>query len=366
MVQLHLLDRNEVNHLFREIARFEDSLGELGRITDLKPAFEAALDGVRARWKKDAKARAYDATLDTLPLVTPAHVILDQDRVRIGDQGALSANATERLLTAAQALIPWRKGPFDLFGQALDCEWASNLKWDRLKDHIQPLTGRRILDIGSSNGYYLWRMAAAGPRLALGIEPYLTFFAQYLLLQHFIRHPRVFCLPLKLDQLPEMATSFDTLFCMGILYHSRDPLGMLAHTRRLLCRGGELILETLVIEPPEDHCLCPQERYAKMANVWFIPNHPGGAAPHALDAVRIPQRLSRSGRPRQDRGGPSSAAAGGPAGNGHLIHAPSRRSQGRPSAHPSGGPFRSGCRPADMNFRHIRDVAPVAMNAYIL
>jgi tRNA (mo5U34)-methyltransferase len=261
-----------VNHLFREIARFEDSLGELGRITDLKPAFEAALDGVRARWKKDAKARAYDAILDTLPLVTPAHVILDQDRVRIGDQGALSANATERLLTAAQALIPWRKGPFDLFGQALDCEWASNLKWDRLKDHIQPLTGRRILDIGSSNGYYLWRMAAAGPRLALGIEPYLTFFAQYLLLQHFIRHPRVFCLPLKLDQLPEMATSFDTLFCMGILYHSRDPLGMLAHMRRLLCRGGELILETLVIEPPEDHCLCPQERYAKMANVWFIPS----------------------------------------------------------------------------------------------
>ena len=267
------MDRYKIkNRLFREIARFEDSLGELGRVPDQRQAFGTALEGAQARWRKDAKARAYEAVLDTLPVTAPARVVLDQDRVSIGARGELSANEEQKLLAAMEALIPWRKGPFDLFGHALDCEWASNLKWDRLKDHIQPLTGGRILDIGSSSGYYLWRMAAVKPHLALGIEPYLTFFAQYLLLQHFIRHPRIFCLPLTLDQLPEMAAAFDTLFCMGILYHNRDPLGMLARMRRLVAPGGELILETLVLEGPQNHCLCPKGRYAKMANVWFIPS----------------------------------------------------------------------------------------------
>jgi tRNA (mo5U34)-methyltransferase len=263
-----------VNHLFREIKRFEASLGEFDRIAGLRQAFGATLEAARARWGGDAKARTYEAALDTLPAMAPARIILNQDRVAIGARGELPANEAQKLRAAMETLIPWRKGPFDLFGHALDSEWASNLKWDRLKDRIQPLSGRRILDIGSSCGYYLWRMAAAKPRLALGIEPYLTFFAQYLLLQHFIRHPRIFCLPLKLDQLPEMASAFDTLFCMGILYHSRDPLGMLVRMRRLLAPGGELVLETLVIPGPDDDTLCPRGRYAKMANVWFIPSVP--------------------------------------------------------------------------------------------
>jgi tRNA (mo5U34)-methyltransferase len=261
-----------VNPLAREIARFDASLGEFDHLPGLRRAFAVALKPVQARWERDAKARAHEAALDALPAVAPAHLDLAQDRVSIGDPGDLLADGSENLLAAMEALIPWRKGPFDLFGHALEAEWASNLKWDRLKNRIHPLAGRRILDIGSSSGYYLWRMAAAEPRLALGIEPYLTFFAQYLLLQHFIRHPRVFCLPLKLEALPEMRAGFDTLFCMGVLYHSRDPLGMLARMRRLISPGGELVLETLVIEGPQDHCLCPRERYAKMANVWFIPS----------------------------------------------------------------------------------------------
>jgi len=260
-----------MDFLSLEIRRFEEALGELGQEADLKQAFETALIAVQARWAKDAKARAYEAALRGLPVVAPAHIDLDRDRVVVGDAGELSENQTERLLEAMETLIPWRKGPFGLFGHPLDTEWASNLKWDRLEDHIQPLEGRRVLDIGSSSGYYLWRMAAGQPRLALGVEPYLTYFAQYLFLQNFIRHPKIFSLPLKLEQLPPMPAAFDTLFCMGILYHTRNPLGMLARMRRLLAPGGELVLETLVIEGPANHSLCPPGRYAKMANVWFIP-----------------------------------------------------------------------------------------------
>jgi tRNA (mo5U34)-methyltransferase len=268
MDRLQIVDR-----LSFEIKRFEAALGEMGPESNLRDPFAKTLAAVKVRWRRDAKARTYQAALDALPTVIPSRIDLDRDRVCIGDPDDLSEDQQRPLLKAMEALIPWRKGPFDLFGRALDTEWNSNLKWNRLKDHIAPLEGRRILDIGSSSGYYLWRMAAAQPRLALGIEPYLTYFAQYLFLQHFIRHPKVLGLPLKLEQLPDMPAVFDTLFCMGILYHARDPLGLLARMRRLLHPGGELILETLVIEGPEnDHrCLCPPDRYAKMANVWFIP-----------------------------------------------------------------------------------------------
>ena len=36
--------------------------------------------------------------------------------------------------------------------------------------------------------------------------------------------------------------------------------------------GGELILETLVIDGELDVTLLPKDRYAKMRNVWFIPS----------------------------------------------------------------------------------------------
>lgn len=258
--------------LRREIDRFNTAIGALGLKPELIQRINTALTAVEQRWSKDTKARAHEAALERLPSVKPDCLDLDSDRVGIGTTEALTPNQAGNLLEAMEALIPWRKGPFNIFGEDLDTEWASNLKWNRLNGHIQPLNDRRILDIGSSSGYYLWRMVPQRPRLVLGIEPYLTYFAQYLFLQHFICQPEVFCLPLKLDQLPDLRASFDTLFCMGILYHTREPLSMLTRMRGLLASGGELVLETLVIEGPPDHALCPQGRYAKMGNVWFIPS----------------------------------------------------------------------------------------------
>ena len=38
--------------------------------------------------------------------------------------------------------------------------------------------------------------------------------------------------------------------------------------------GGQLVLETLIIESPTETVLVPEGRYAKMPNVWFIPSVP--------------------------------------------------------------------------------------------
>ncbi|MBD3649041.1 MAG: DUF1698 domain-containing protein, partial [Pseudomonadales bacterium] len=51
----------------------------------------------------------------------------------------------------------------------------------------------------------------------------------------------------------------------------RSPIDHLSELYGFLKPGGELVLETLVVEGGADRVLVPEGRYAKMANVWFIP-----------------------------------------------------------------------------------------------
>jgi tRNA (mo5U34)-methyltransferase len=59
---------------------------------------------------------------------------------------------------------------------------------------------------------------------------------------------------------------------MGVLYHRRSPLEHLWQLKDQLVSGGELVLETLVIEGDENAVLVPGDRYAQMRNVYFIPS----------------------------------------------------------------------------------------------
>lgn len=220
---------------------------------------------------ESGKAAAFSQLLQELPIVTPSNRQLGGRYVCIGFEDDLSRNEKKQLTAVLKGLHPWRKGPFNVFGTRIDCEWRSDLKWDRVKDRIEPLHDRKILDIGSSNGYYLFRMSPHEPRFAIGLEPYLTFYYQFLALQHYIHAPQVHCLPMRFDNFPMLAEFFDTIFCMGILYHSRAPLEMLGRIRKYLSKNGELVLETLVIEGDADKALCPYPRYAKMHNAYFLP-----------------------------------------------------------------------------------------------
>lgn len=224
--------------------------------------------------RQDKKIAHLDQLLKQLPQVGPSSVALDQDWVTIGRAEDLSAKERTQLNEVLTQLKPWRKGPFNLFGVEIDSEWHSDLKWYRLSPHMAPLTDRRVLDVGSSNGYYLLRMAAAKPRVVLGIEPYMAYYFQFLALQHFLDLPHIHCLPLTLEALPAMPGWFDTIFCMGILYHRRSPLETLATLKHQLAPGGQLVLETLILQGDTETALCPRQRYACMRNVHFIPTVP--------------------------------------------------------------------------------------------
>jgi tRNA (mo5U34)-methyltransferase len=220
---------------------------------------------------RSKNGRIFANVLEALPNIKPSILNFNTDRVIIGAKEDIDQIQAPKIIQALKQLMPWRKGPFEIFGTFVDSEWNSALKWRRLKDHIKPLHRRKILDIGCSNGYYMFRMAALKPMLIFGIEPYLLFYTQYLLLQRYAKIRQFFYLPITLEELPPCRAFFDTVFCMGILYHQRSPLDTLSKIHAQMTPGGELILETLIIEGAAETSLFPAKRYAKMNNVYFIP-----------------------------------------------------------------------------------------------
>ena len=97
-------------------------------------------------------ARAIELLPTSEQLTGPLHFDLNQDHVSIGQRSNLSESQFATLRKAIEALHPWRKGPFELFGLKIDTEWRSNLKWDRVSEAVGDLSGRDILDVGCGNG----------------------------------------------------------------------------------------------------------------------------------------------------------------------------------------------------------------------
>ncbi len=183
----------------------------------------------------------------------------------VADRAALAATLMK--------LHPWRKGPLQIGGVFIDTEWHSDWKWERLAPHLE-LSGHRVLDVGCGNGYFGWRMLAAGAECVIGIDPTLVFVMQWLASQHFAGAQTNYVLPVGVEHLPATTACFDSVFSMGVLYHRKHPLEHLQHLARLARPGGQIILETLVLAGEAVEELVPPGRYARMRNVWSIPTVP--------------------------------------------------------------------------------------------
>ncbi len=236
---------------------------KLARLVDVMPdTFLAQINhGDFLAWKQ---------ALDSLPELTPHSFDLSQG-LKIGEAKQLNDADRVELKNLLLGLQPWRKGPINLFGLEINTEWRSDWKWNRLKNKISPLADRKVLDVGCGNGYHCWRMAGAGARVVIGVDSHLLFMMQYWAIRHFLKEPPVYVLPLSLEAIPERLEAFDTVFSMGVLYHRRSPIDHLYALKDCLRKGGELVLETLVIDGEKGMSLLPDERYARMPNVWFVP-----------------------------------------------------------------------------------------------
>ena len=177
----------------------------------------------------------------------------------------------EQLRKRLKKLHPWRKGPLELAGIRIDTEWRSDWKWKRLATHLD-LEGHQVLDIGCGNGYFGLRMLGAGARLVVGIDPTLIFVMQWLAMQKLSPGLNNFVLPLGIEELPADTDRFDSVFSMGVLYHRRKPVEHLEQLKKLTRPGGQVVLETLILEGEGENLLAPEGRYARMRNVHAIPS----------------------------------------------------------------------------------------------
>ncbi|MCU7852427.1 MAG: tRNA 5-methoxyuridine(34)/uridine 5-oxyacetic acid(34) synthase CmoB [Candidatus Thiodiazotropha sp. (ex Monitilora ramsayi)] len=225
------------------------------------------------REKPHGDMSAWQESISQLPELEISTISLSTPCIRVGEAADCDDQAREHIRQQLMCLHPWRKGPFEICGLHIDTEWRSDLKWKRLQPHIQPLHNRLVLDVGCGNGYYALRMAGEGARLVIGIDPTQLFLHQFEALRHFLgqQYP-VHLLPLGIEDIPPNLQVFDTVFSMGVFYHRRSPFAHLSELKGCLRKGGELVLETLVIEGGPGEVLVPEGRYAKMRNVWFIPS----------------------------------------------------------------------------------------------
>ncbi|NOR57392.1 MAG: tRNA 5-methoxyuridine(34)/uridine 5-oxyacetic acid(34) synthase CmoB [Sulfurimonas sp.] len=196
----------------------------------------------------------------------------DDYEVELGDVVKISGESTQNIEEVARLMMPWRKGPFEIFDCFIDTEWKSNIKYNLLRRHFN-LKDKRVADIGCNNGYYLFRMQEDEPKSLVGFDPSPLYKTQFDFVNHFVKSDIVYEL-LGVEHLEFYEEKFDTIFCLGVLYHRSDPVAMLKSLFRGLEKQGEVILDTFYIDGEEELCLCPKSSYSKIPNIYFVPTIP--------------------------------------------------------------------------------------------
>ena len=194
------------------------------------------------------------------------------DWFTIGNKENLSQEEYEIILNAAKKLIPWRKGPFNVFGIEIDSEWQSNIKYNLIRPHFN-LKDKVVADIGCNNGYYMFRMLEDKPEKLVGFDPSPLTLHQFEFINHFVKSDIIYEM-LGVEHLEFYTHKFDFIFMLGVLYHRADPIGTLKSLARGLSSKGEILIDTFMIDGEEELCLSPNKRYSKIPNIYFIPTIP--------------------------------------------------------------------------------------------
>jgi len=216
----------------------------------------------REKWFEWKNIKPIKQELDNLKIEYSSYKI--EDIIQI----STSKDKEPQIEKIAKMLKPWRKGPFKINDLFIDSEWRSFIKWNIIKPHLN-LENKDVLDVGCNNGYYMFRMLEMNPKSITGFDPSALFNLQFEFINKFIKSKIEYKL-LGVEHIPLYNKKFDTIFCMGVLYHRPDPITMLKELKQGLNPNSEVILDTLIIEGEEEIALSPI-RYQKMKNVYFIP-----------------------------------------------------------------------------------------------
>jgi len=221
----------------------------------------------RRKWLTWKNIAPYQEAIKALPDFDDVEVKLG-DKVEVYIEN-LSDDFATQIKDTALLMKPWRKGPFGINNLFIDSEWQSQIKYNLLEPYFD-LKDKIVGDIGCNNGYYLFRMLSQKPKKLIGFDPSAIYYSQFQFINHFVKSNIVYEL-LGVEHVEFYEHKFDTLFCLGVLYHRSDPVAMLKSLFKGLNKGGELILDTFMIDGEDEMCLVPKERYSKIPNIYFVP-----------------------------------------------------------------------------------------------
>lgn len=195
----------------------------------------------------------------------------DSDWVKIGASEELTEAEQKKVESHLRTFMPWRKGPFSIFGIDVDSEWQSQRKWQRLVDYLPDMRGKIVADIGCSNGYYMFRMAPHKPEIVIGFEPSVQHYYCFKALNSMAGINNLHIDLLGVEHLSLFPECFDVLFLMGIIYHRSSPVECLRDIFSSLRPGGTLILESQALPGESEIALFPEKTYAKVPGTYFVP-----------------------------------------------------------------------------------------------
>jgi len=224
----------------------------------------------RQKWFNWKNIKPIKEALDTLKTTEPKVVDISlNDTIEITLDKDYEAKYIEQIEDTAKLMLPWRKGPFKIGSLFIDTEWQSFIKYKIIEPHFN-LNGKVVADVGCNNGYYMFKMLSQEPKKVVGFDPSALFFMQFDFINTFVKSSIKYEM-LGIEHIERYEHKFDTIFCLGVLYHRSDPIGSIKSLFKSLENGGELILDTFMIDGEDDICLTPKERYSKIPNIYFIP-----------------------------------------------------------------------------------------------
>ncbi len=167
--------------------------------------------------------------IQELPKLSSKRLIVDEPVLAMGDPNELTDEQMTTFQKCIEMLKPWKKGPLDLFGTHIDTEWRSDWKWLRLQKVLNEIDieNKTVCDLGCGNGYFMYRMLEYKPKLVVGIDPNLHAWLEFNLFQRISGVDKLKFEYMRGDIMASLPGMFDIIFCLGVLYHTPDPIGML-------------------------------------------------------------------------------------------------------------------------------------------
>ena len=211
-------------------------------------------------------------SLSELPVIKSVFSIQNDSVLQIGKECDLDSTSLAKLQECLNMMKPWKKGPLNMFGTHIETEWRSDWKWKRLVEHIDPLNGHVVCDLGCANGYFMYRMLDAfEPALVVGIDPNYKAWLEFQCFQTFCRSDKLVFELMDGDCMDQLVGMFDTVFCLGVLYHTPDPIGMLRKIHVSMKPGAQLVIDCQGIPGEDPVALFPKGRYTNAKGFWFLP-----------------------------------------------------------------------------------------------